>query len=103
MLEPDPVKARELARSIAKIYTGLPNYRNNWIRLGFTEDEINDGGNDRFIDATFAHGDLEAIKDRVNAHLEAGADHVCVQPVNPNGAFGEPHLEVLEGLASMNG
>lgn len=103
VLEPDPVKARELARSIAKIYTGLPNYRNNWIRLGFTEDEINDGGNDRFIDATFAHGDLEAIKDRVNAHLEAGADHVCVQPVNPNGAFGEPHLEVLEGLASMNG
>lgn len=66
--------------------------------LGFTEDEINDGGNDRFIDATFAHGDLDAIKARVNAHLEGGVDHICVQPVNPNGAFGDPHLEVLEGL-----
>lgn len=99
VLETDATKARELARNIARIYTGLPNYRNNWIRLGFTEDEINDGGNDRFIDATFAWGDLDAISERIQAHLDAGASHVCIQPVNPNGVFGDPDFKVLEGLA----
>lgn len=99
VLETDPVKARELARNVAKIYTGLPNYRNNWLRLGFTEDEINDGGSDRFIDATFAWGDVTAIKARIDAHLAAGASHVCVQPVNPNGVFGDPDMNVLERLA----
>ena len=101
VLEPDANKARELARNIARIYTGLPNYRNNWIRLGFAEDEIDDGGNDRFIDATFAHGSLDVIKARVQEHLDAGASHVCVQPVNPNGVFGDPHIEVLEGLTDL--
>lgn len=98
VLETDASKARELARGVAKIYTGLPNYRNNWLRLGFTEEEINDGGNDRFIDATFAHGDIGAIASRVQAHLDAGASHVCVQPVNPNGVFGDPHMEALQAL-----
>ncbi|MEX2326897.1 MAG: LLM class flavin-dependent oxidoreductase, partial [Pseudomonadales bacterium] len=99
VLETDPARARELSRNVAKIYTGLPNYRNNWLRLGFTEDEINDGGNDRFIDAMFAWGDLATIRERINAHLDAGASHVCVQPVNPNGVFGDPDMIVLEGLA----
>ena len=98
ILEEDAGKARELARAAAAIYMGLPNYRNNWLRLGFTEADINDGGSDKFIDATFAWGSIAAIRERVDAHLEAGADHVCVQPVNPNGVFGDMDWNLLEQL-----
>ena len=99
ILETDPTKARELARPVASIYTGLPNYRNNWLRMGLTEADFENGGSDRFIDATFAWGDLKAIQARIQAHYDAGATHVCVQPVNPNGQFGQLHWEVLEALA----
>lgn len=99
ILETDAAKARELARGVARIYTSLPNYRNNWLRLGFEERDFENGGSDRFIDATFAWGNLGAIRERLDAHYEAGASHVCVQPVNPNGVFGDPHWELLEALA----
>jgi probable F420-dependent oxidoreductase len=99
VLETDPAKARDLARPVASIYTGLPNYRNNWLRMGLTEADFENGGSDRFIDATFAWGDLNAIQARVQAHFDAGATHVCVQPVNPNGQFGDLHWEALEALA----
>lgn len=98
LLETDADKARQLARQVAQIYSGLPNYRNSWKRLGFEDADFENGGSDAFIDATFAWGDIDAIKARIQAHHDAGASHVCVQPVNPNGVFGEPHLEVLEAL-----
>ncbi len=97
ILESDPQKARDLARPVAKIYQGLPNYRNNWLRMGLTEDDIN-SLSDKFIDTTFAWGDVDAIKARINDHMDAGATHVCVQPVNPNGNFGDLHWECLEEL-----
>jgi probable F420-dependent oxidoreductase len=99
ILENDADKARELARSVAKIYQGLPNYRNNWLRMGLTEDDINDLSN-KFIDATFAWGSADAIKSRIQEHMDAGASHVCLQPVNPNGNFGELHWESLEAIAA---
>ena len=98
ILESDPSKARELARPVAGIYQNLPNYRNNWLRMGLTEDDINQLS-DKFIDTTFARGSAEAIKARIQAHLDAGANHVCIQPVNPNGQFGDLHWEALEALA----
>jgi len=98
ILESDPAKARELARPVAGIYQNLPNYRNNWLRMGLTEDDINQLS-DKFIDTTFAWGSAEAIKARIRAHLDAGANHVCIQPVNPNGQFGDLHWEALEALA----
>ena len=100
ILESDPAKARELARGIAKIYTGLPNYRNNWLRMGLSESDFENGGSDKFIDATFAWGDADKIRARLQEHYDAGASHVCVQPVNPNGQFGDLHWEVLEQLAA---
>ena len=100
ILEADASKARELARPVAQIYTGLPNYRNNWLRMGLTESDFENGGSDRFIDATFAWGSVDRIKGRIQEHFDAGASHVCIQPVNPNGVFGELHWEALEGLAS---
>ena len=100
ILETDAAKARSLARGVAKIYINLPNYRNNWLRMGMTQADLSDGGSDRFIDATFAWGDITAIRQRIQEHYDAGATHVCVQPVNPNGVFGDLHWEVLEQLAS---
>ncbi|MFW6094739.1 MAG: TIGR03620 family F420-dependent LLM class oxidoreductase [Pseudomonadota bacterium] len=99
VMETDPTKARELARPVAQIYTGLPNYRNNWLRMGLEESDFENGGSDKFIDATFAWGSVEAIQDRIQAHFDAGASHVCIQPVNPNGQFGDLHWQTLEALA----
>ena len=99
IFETDADKARELARTVSKIYQGLPNYRNNWLRMGLTEDDIN-SLSDKFVDTTFAWGDIESIKERINEHMDAGASHVCVQPVNPNGQFGDLHWECLEGLTA---
>jgi probable F420-dependent oxidoreductase len=101
ILETDPEKARALARPVAGIYQKLPNYRNNWLRMGLTEDDI-DQLSDKFIDTTFAWGSVENIQARIQAHLDAGANHVCIQPVNPSGQLGELHWEALEALAPVN-
>ncbi len=98
ILEADPAKARELAKPVASIYKDLPNYRNNWLRMGLTDDDI-DSLNDKFIDSTFAWGNADAIQARLKEHFDAGATHVCIQPVNPNGQFGDLHWECLEALA----
>jgi probable F420-dependent oxidoreductase len=79
VLESDPIKARQIARLHLKTYLGLPNYTNNWKRQGFTDDDIADGGSDRLVDALVAWGDDATIAARVQAHRDAGADHVCIQ------------------------
>jgi probable F420-dependent oxidoreductase len=61
------------------IYLGLPNYANNLLRLGFTEADVADGGSDRLVDAIVAWGTMDDALARVQAHVDAGADHVCVQ------------------------
>jgi probable F420-dependent oxidoreductase len=99
ILESDPEVARKVARAAASMYTGLANYRNNWLRLGFEEEDIDNGGSDRFIDRLFAWGSEDEIRNRINSHIGAGADHVCIQPLNPNGQLGDPDWAVLEALA----
>ena len=79
VLHTDATAARAAARNTLAIYLGLPNYVNNWRRLGFTDDDFANGGSDRLIDAMVVHGDEAAIKARVEDHRAAGADHVCVQ------------------------
>ena len=79
VLETDPGRARAIARTNLGHYFLLPNYTNNWKRLGFTDDEIADGGSDRLIDALVAWGDEAAIAARVDEHRAAGASHVCIQ------------------------
>ena len=86
-LETDPVRARAIGRKELARYMVLPNYRNNWLREGFTEAELADGGSDRFIDAMVLWGDAAAIKKGLRAHFEAGATHVCLQPVHADGDF----------------
>ena len=75
----DPAEARSLARAHLAMYLGLPNYANNWKRLGFTDADVADGGSDALVDALVAWGDDDAVVARLQAHRDAGADHVCVQ------------------------
>jgi probable F420-dependent oxidoreductase len=98
MLEADPVRARQVARANLRVYLGLPNYQNNLRELGFGDADFQDGGSDRLVDALVAWGDEKTIRDRIEAHRAAGADHVCIQPFRPDGAPG-PDLALLERLA----
>ena len=99
IFETDPAKARDIARKAAQTYQRLPNYRNNWLRMGLGEADIDGDGSDTFIDATFAWGEIDAIKNRLQEHYDAGASHVCVQPIHPEGRMGDIDWRVLEALA----
>ena len=79
VLSTDPAAARRVGRAFARHYLALPNYANNLRRLGWSDEDIANDGSDRLIDAVIAWGDVDAIVARVKAHLDGGADHVCVQ------------------------
>lgn len=79
VLATDPTEARAAARLHMATYLTLPNYTNNLRRLGWGDHDLADGGSDKLVDAIVAWGDEDAIAARVRAHLDAGADHVCVQ------------------------
>jgi probable F420-dependent oxidoreductase len=81
VVEADDERARERARSYAATYLAASNYIRNLERLGFTERDFADGGSDRLIDAVIPHGPAESVAEAVRAHLDAGADHVCLQPL----------------------
>ncbi|RMF24761.1 MAG: TIGR03620 family F420-dependent LLM class oxidoreductase [Deltaproteobacteria bacterium] len=98
LLESDPQKARSVARQAIAMYLGLPNYRRNLERFGFGPSDLDGGGSDRLVDAVVAWGDERAIEDRIRAHFDAGADHVCIQPLHPEG-LPVPDERVLEVLA----
>lgn len=84
-LTTDRDRGRSLGRRHLSLYLGLPNYANNLLRLGFTTDDLADGGSDRLVDALVAWGDVEAIATRVQEHRDAGADHVCIQALVEDG------------------
>jgi probable F420-dependent oxidoreductase len=79
VLETDPGRARAIARRHVEFYLRVPNYTSNLRRLGFAEADFANVGSERLVDAIVAWGDLDAIRRRVEAHLAAGADHVCLQ------------------------
>jgi probable F420-dependent oxidoreductase len=84
VLETDAAEARRIGRATFAIYLGLPNYTNNLKRLGFTDDDFAGGGSDRLVDAVIAWGDIDTVAARVQAHRDAGADHVAVQVLMPD-------------------
>ncbi|MGQ0831651.1 MAG: TIGR03620 family F420-dependent LLM class oxidoreductase [Microthrixaceae bacterium] len=86
VLSEDAEVARATAAGAVAAYRGLPNYRNSWLRLGYTDEEI-DGDAPRFLDGVVAWGSADAIRDRVREHHDAGADHVCIQPLTPGKPF----------------
>lgn len=97
-LTTDADAARAAALSQLSMYAELPNYRNNWKRIGFTEDEI-EQRDPKFVDAVFVWGDEESVRAGVQAHYDAGATHVCIQPVmagdGPRGALDRTVVELL--------
>jgi probable F420-dependent oxidoreductase len=99
LLETDPAKARQGARAALASYLTLENYVNNWRRLGFGDADFAGGGSDRLIDAVIAWGDEAAIRRRIQAHWDAGADHVCIQPLPPDGARLKLDARILDALA----
>jgi probable F420-dependent oxidoreductase len=98
VLTTDLAKGRAIARAFAKNYLALPNYASNLRRLGWAEADVEGEGSDRLIDAVVAVGDVEVVVSRVRAHLDAGADHVCVQLRRERAA--DPAMEAHRELAA---
>ena len=92
-LERDPAGARALGRAHLSFYFALSNYVNNLRRLGFGDDDFADGGSDRLVDALVAWGDEDSIRERIDLHRAAGADHVCIQVLTDPTASGLPLAE----------
>lgn len=102
MLESDPEIARAVGRGLVSGLAGMPNYRNNFLRMGFTEEDFADGGSDRAADAMLAWGDEAAIRARIQEHWDAGADQVSIQVMPKGGELLTTEDEkVLELLAPM--
>jgi len=102
VLETNPAEARRIARAALSRYLQLDNYVKNWRRLGFSDDDLAGGGSDRFLDANVAWGDEAAIRTRIQEHWDAGADHVCIQPIrleNSRETLDERILELLAPTA----
>jgi probable F420-dependent oxidoreductase len=95
ILETNPAAARAMARRFLTLYLGLPNYVNNWRRLGFSDADFADGGSDRLVDALIVWGDEKTIRARIDEHWRAGADHVCVQAIGQTALPDERLLGVL--------
>jgi len=96
----DPVRARRIGRAWLGRYLEMANYRNNLLRLGFAASDLANGGSDRLVDAVIAWGDVATIRRRVEEHRAAGADHVCIQALNPNEATPAlPDERLLAALA----
>jgi probable F420-dependent oxidoreductase len=87
VLSTDADQARAIGRGTLQLYLGLSNYVANLRRLGFTDADFADGGSDRLVDAVIAWGDPATVATKVRRHLDAGADHVCVQVLTQAGDY----------------
>jgi len=102
ILETDATKARTRARSYMKTYVPrLPNYTGNLKALGWADAEFENGCSDRLVDAIVAWGTEDKIRDRIEAHLKAGATHVCILPLHPDNET-HPDLRAVEAFARLN-
>jgi len=95
VLETDPEIARSTARDRLASYLQLSNYTTSFKRLGFTDSDIADGGSDRLVDALVLHGSAVDVAEGLNAHLEAGADHVAIQQL------GHEEIDLLRGYEAL--
>jgi len=98
VLTTDRDEARAIGRKYLEHALGLSNYVNNFLRLGFTEDDVRKPGSDKLVDAVVAYGTPDAIAQRLNEHLQAGADHVAVQVLD-----GWPEDKLLQVLRALAG
>ncbi|MBJ7341102.1 LLM class F420-dependent oxidoreductase [Mycolicibacterium sp.] len=101
VLTRDAAQAREIGRETVDFYLNLSNYVNNWKRLGFTDADVQKPGSDKLIDAVVAHGTPEDIARRLQEHVDAGADHVCIQVLGGEDAL-IPTLAELAGPLGLS-
>jgi probable F420-dependent oxidoreductase len=99
VLETDPDTARALARGLLEHSARLPNYISSWKRVVFTDEDISTMS-DRLVDALVVWGDVDQIAARVAEHRAAGANHVCIQVIDGQGA-GLP-LDTWRALAAIS-
>jgi probable F420-dependent oxidoreductase len=98
VLEPDPGRARAIGRArVRSPYLGLTNYLNSLRELGYTDDDLDDGGSDRLVDDLALHGTPHEIAVRLGEHFAAGADHVVIQLLTEPGADPLPGYVTLAG------
>jgi probable F420-dependent oxidoreductase len=97
LLETDPARAREVARQYMGLYLQGPHYRAVLRTVGFTDTDF-DGISDRLVDAIVVWGNEDKLRERIEAHRKAGATHVCILPLSPDGSM-IPHERTLEALA----
>jgi probable F420-dependent oxidoreductase len=96
VLDTDPDRARALGRTrVQRPYLGLVNYTSNLRRLGWSEEDLSGDGSDALIDALVAHGSPADIAGQLTRHLDAGADHVCLQLITEQGADPLPGYRAL--------
>lgn len=95
IIDKSPISARALARAHMKYYLTLPNYLNNLKDLGFVSKDFQDGGSNRLVDSIVAWGNIESVIERIREHIQAGADHVAVQPLCKSGDIGLDALTLL--------
>ncbi|HEX5192433.1 MAG TPA: TIGR03620 family F420-dependent LLM class oxidoreductase [Solirubrobacteraceae bacterium] len=98
VLDTDDERGRATARGYSELYLRLSNYANNLLRHGFTQDDIADGGSDRLIDAVVPHGSADQIAAVAREHVDAGADHVCLQVVGDSGVPRRQWTELAAAL-----
>ena len=99
VLETDAAAARAAARAYLAPYLRTPAYQAGWTAQGFAATDWEKPGSDGLVDAMVAWGDAEAIHARIGEMVAAGADHVALIPLSPDGAT--EHLPVLEALAEV--
>lgn len=101
IFDTDPDAGRRVARDFLDAYLGLVNYTSTMQRGGFTAEDVAGGGSDRLVDAIVVHGDAAVLAAAVRAHLDAGADHVCVQ-VQPAEGDVLPALRAIAAELALN-
>jgi probable F420-dependent oxidoreductase len=97
VIDTDRSRALETARKAMAIYLRAPNYVNNLKRLGFTDEDVADGASDRLVDAIVVTGDVDTAVARIQAHFDAGADHVCAQLLTAEPSIPEAEWRDLAG------
>jgi probable F420-dependent oxidoreductase len=102
VLERDPDTARQRAKGFTAGYLSLPNYANNLRSLGYSEDDLKDGGSNRLVDAVVSWGSVDAVASRIREHHAAGADHVCIQVI-PDATGALPLAEYRELAPALLG
>ena len=95
---PVALKDPAAARAYLKPYLRTPTYHASWTLQGFEPSDWEPPGSDRLVDAMVSVGAADAARRRIDEMIDAGADHVAIIALGPDG--GTEHLPTLRTLAT---